>query len=387
MSQSTVYRRALLNPASDGRPQVLEERRAALYFANPYGKRISEYEQVLLHAQPNPDWIPGGIGQGGWGTVFPGGRGTWENYFTEAKTSDWFAFRDPEGRWQRPYVAEKADEWREFQRLVATFTGQGLEGDVDHEWIEPVITTHLGALALHDYGAFMALGAPIRDCLVDTLRAAIVTASLDVLDNAQMILAEKIYWSQALPEVTAAAAPSETVWASSEVWRGARRFVEQLWGDTYDHIEVLFALHVVHEPLFGKLVRQEFFSKHAPAHGDAFTPRALWFSARAAEAAGRWIRELFGRTLAADPTFGEYNRRLMRYWAEKWVPLEIDALRDVTGLWSTTERLRASRASSGLVPSVERTARHWAAHAGSLLEPVIHVQDLVGAVVGDARTP
>src|SRR3954470_14872987 len=123
MNEAASIRRALLNPLYDQPRRVLEERRTALYFAHPYGSRISEYEQVLLHAQPNPDWIGGGIGLGGWTTAFPGGRGAWENYSTEAKSSDWFVFRDPGGRWQRPYVAEKADGWREFRRLVGTFTG------------------------------------------------------------------------------------------------------------------------------------------------------------------------------------------------------------------------------------------------------------------------
>ena len=67
------YRRALLNPSYDEGPAVLEERRTAIHFANPYGARISEYEQVLLFTQPNPDWIPGGIGVGGWSA---GGRAT-----------------------------------------------------------------------------------------------------------------------------------------------------------------------------------------------------------------------------------------------------------------------------------------------------------------------
>ena len=163
MNVISDYRRALLNPEFDEHPKVLEERRTPLSFANPYGPRISEYEQVLLYNQPNPDWIAGGLGVGGWSLSFPGGRGTWENYFTEAKTSDWYVFRDPEGRWQRPYVSEKADEWREFQRLVATAAKRRLHKSLDPEWTSKVLSGHLGALALHDYGVFMALAAPIRD--------------------------------------------------------------------------------------------------------------------------------------------------------------------------------------------------------------------------------
>jgi len=353
MNGTSDYRRALLNPHYDEQPRVLEERRIPLSFANPYGPRMSEYEQVLLYNQPNPDWIPGGLGVGGWSTSFPGGRGTWENYFTEAKASDWFVFRDPEGRWQRPYVAEKADEWREFQRLVATAAKRRLHRTLDAEWTARVLTGHLGALALHDYGMFMALGAPIRDCLVDTLRAAIVTSSLDFLDNAQMIQAEKLYLAQVSNQAKADVAPSKALWHEDRAWRGARRFVEEVWGETYDHIEILFAIHVIHEPLFGRLVREGFFSRHAAEHGDFITPRVLWYSIRGAEAACGWTAELFARTLAADPTFGEYNKRLMCFWAEKWLPLELEALADARELWNVTATLR--RPAGGARPAFSAT--------------------------------
>lgn len=333
MTVSSDYRRALLNPRYDANHPVLETQRIPLSFANPYGPRISEYEQVLLYNQPNPDWIAGGLGAGGWSTSFPGGRGTWENYFTEARTSDWFVFRDPERRWQRPYVTEKADQWREFQRLVATSAERGLHRSLEPGWVRDILRGHLGALALHDYGIFMSLAAPIRDCLVDTLRAAIVTSSLDYLDNAQMIQAEKLYLSQVTDSVTADFAAANVLWQEDAAWQGARRLVEEIWGEVFDHIEILFVLHVIHEPLFGRFVREGFFSQQAAAHGDLFTPRILWSAVRSAELASRWVVELFGRTLAADPAFGDYNKRLMRYWAEKWLPIEIAALHDIKRLW------------------------------------------------------
>jgi hypothetical protein len=310
---------------------------------------------------------------------FPGGRGAWENYFTEAKTSDWFVFRDPEGRWQRPYVAEKADEWREFQRLVATSSSRGLYRDLDPEWTRLVLSGHLGAMALHDYGVFMALGGPIRDCLVDTLRAAVVTSSLDFLDNAQMIQAERVY----LAQVAAAAADlalAKTLWTEDPAWRGARKVVEELWAETYDHIELLFALHVLHEPLAGRLARHEFFTCQAPGHGDAFTPRVLWYAARAAEAARGWTVELFGRTLGGDPVFAGYNRKLMRYWAEKWLPLEIAALRDLAGLWQTTAVRQAGPDASVVAErAVRRVVEDWAATFAPLFDPALDIDGLVAS--------
>lgn len=325
---TNTYRRSLLNPAHDLDRAPLETQRTAVHFANPYRRRLSEYEQVLLYAQPNPDWIRGGIGVGGWSTRFPGGRGAWENYFTEARCTDWFAFRDPEGRWQKPYVAEKADQWRTTGRLFTTFSRSALDRGADTEWFTTVVGEQLGALVFHDYGVFMALTSVIRDSLVDTLRVAVVNWALDFLDNAQQIQAEKVYLGQAISDSIAELEPGKRLWLHDQAFAGARTFVEHLWRDGYDHIEVIFALAFVYEPLFGRFARQEYFYRRASLHGDHLTPQVLWPSLRGAEAADTWTRELFDRVLGSDVEFGVYNRQLMAWWTRRWLPRAIDAVAD-----------------------------------------------------------
>lgn len=336
------YRRSLLNPEHDLEREPLETQRTAVHFANPYRRRISEYEQVLLYAQPNPDWIRGGIGVGGWTTRFPGGRGAWENYFTEARCTDWFAFRDPEGRWQKPYVAEKADQWRTTGRLFSTFASHSLHRGADSTWIETVIGEQLGALVLHDYGLFMALTSPVRDSLVDTLRVAIVNWALDFLDSAQQIQAEKVFLGQVVAESLTELTAAKQRWLHDPTFAGARTFVERLWRDGYDHIEVVFALALIYEPLFGRFARQEFFYRLAPLHGDHLTPQVLWPSLRSTEAANTWTRELFDRILGADAEFGFYNKHLMSWWTNRWLPLAVDAVADISVLFASTELLRTS---------------------------------------------
>ncbi|MGV0792849.1 MmoB/DmpM family protein [Mycolicibacterium sp. XJ1819] len=373
---TNTYRRSLLNPEHDGERTPLETQRTALHFANPYRRRISEYEQVLLHTQPNPDWVRGGIGVGGWTTRFPGGRGPWENYFTEARCTDWFAFRNPEGRWQKPYVAEKADEWRSTSRLFTTFSNHGLHRDGDPQWFQTVVGEHLGALVLHDYGIFMALASPIRDVLVDTLRVAVVNWAVDFLDSAQQIQAEKVFLGQVLSESIADLEPSRRRWLEDPAYAGARTFVEHLWGDGYDHIEVLFALSMIYEPLFGRVVRREFYYRSAPLHGDQLTPRVLWPSFRSAEAAGTWTTELFGRHLGADAEFGDYNRRLMGWWTRRWLPRAVAAIAGLSGLFTATATLRGS-ASASPRDIFETAARDWLGEYGPLWASELTVDDLL----------
>ena len=375
---SNTYRRSLLNPEHDTEREPLETQRTAVHFANPYRRRISEYEQVLLHTQPNPDWVRGGIGVGGWTTRFPGGRGPWENYFTEVRCTDWFAFRDPEGRWQRPYVAEKADQWRNTTRLFTTFSSHGLHRSTDREWFETIIAEHLGALVLHDYGIFMALGAPIRDVLVDTLRVAVVNYAVDFLDSAQQIQAEKVFLSQVLDESAGELEPAKRRWLSDPLFAGARRFVERLWADGYDHVEVVFALALIYEPLFGRFVRREFFYRLAPLHGDQLTPQVLWPFFRSTEAADTWARELFGRLLGGDAEFGEYNKRVFDWWTRRWLPRAIEAVADISPLFTATELLRSSHVVSPR-EIFEKVAAEWLSDYAPIWESKVTLDELLDA--------
>jgi len=53
----------------DHKPQPAQElssQREFTFFAKPRWKKLTEYEKLLLYAQPNPDWIPGGLDWGDW---------------------------------------------------------------------------------------------------------------------------------------------------------------------------------------------------------------------------------------------------------------------------------------------------------------------------------
>jgi hypothetical protein len=352
-------RRLLLNPAFDDTPEPLETRRTMIWFGEPYRKRISEYEKVLLYAQPSPDWIPGGLGLGGWTGKFAGGRGAWENYFTEARCSDWFAFRDPGSRWEEPYVKDKAEEWRQTQRFWTGFAAEHLGDDIDPEWLDPVVTRYLGALVHHEYGLFMAHASAVRDTFTDVLRVAVTTGALDHLDTAQMIQAEKMYLAEVRGDVSADVAPAKETWLTDPVFRGARQAVERLWGESYDPVETLFGIYMVYEPLFGRFARRELFFRHAGLHGDSLTPHTMESTFRAGEAAERWTFDLFKRVLGGDPQFAAYNTKVMGMWAETWVPVALQAMADLMPLWSATDRLRQALPEHAAAAAATRVVDEW----------------------------
>jgi hypothetical protein len=203
----------------------------------------------------------------------------------------------------------------------------------------------------------MAHASVVRDTFTDMLRVAAGTGALDHLDTAQMIQAEKMYLAQVRADVSEDIAPSKEAWLTDPVFAGARAVVEGLWAGSYDAIETLFGLYMVYEPLFGRFARRELFYRHAALHGDHYTPQTMWSTLRAGEAAARWTFDLFERVLAGDPQFGAYNVKVMKMWAEKWIPLTLVAMADLTPLWEMTERMRTG--SRGPQVAAERVVAEW----------------------------
>lgn len=385
MQNHPDFRRLLLNPVFDTRQSALDTQKTPVSFAHPYGQRLSEYEQLTLYNQPNPDWIGGGLGLGGWTTHFPGGRGPWENYFTEARTVDWFAFRDPEGLWERPYVSQKADDWRTLQRNAQTAGKRAYYQQIDADWLWKVLDTHATALAFHDYALFMAHGAPIRDVLSDALRNVTVNAAFDYLDSAQTLIAHRVYLDKSNDDFSADPAIGRETWDRDARWQGARHLVQELWGNaSYDHVEILFAIHAIHEPLFGRHLRDDFLIGNAARHGDHLSAQILSASIRGAERAQSWARELFFRTLAQDPEYGDYNRTLFAYWARKWLPLEAAALRDISPLWQSTATLDGADGRQRHQARLAHTVAQWHADWGGLMGDAARHIDVPG-LAGSGR--
>lgn len=375
-----LIRRAFLNPDFDRELPLLDKQRTSQYYANPAGRRISEYEQVLLYAQPSPDWIPGGLGFAGWKNKSVGGRGAWENYFTEGRSSDWFAFRDPGARWQRPYTQQKAEEWEELQRLLSVFGRQKLYRDIDPEWLHDILPSYFGAYAHHEYGLQIAHASASRDALTDVMRVAIITGALDHLDNAEMIQAVKVALAQVVEGFSPEVGPSKEIWLGDPVYKGARAAVEKVWGQTYDFLEAMFAIYMVYEPLFGSFARQQFFSRAAAAHGDLLTSSVISSTLSNADIDAQWAFELFERVLAGDPKFGSYNKRLMQMWAEEWLPLAVTAMRDFAPMFSKTQRLRDGALAGGAAAAAERVVTDWADRYAKIFDFSVDRQALVAAI-------
>ena len=100
-----------------------------------------------------------------------------------------------------------------------------------------------------------------------------------------------------------------------------------------DYLEQYFAGNVLFEPFVTELVRSGLIMQFAAAHGDFLTPAIV------AVAEGDYERnltntvELF-QILLGDSKEGEHNREIAGGWLKKYVPLAVEAAKQLQPIWS-----------------------------------------------------
>ena len=339
--------------------KAIDTQRKMLYFCEPRGRRLSEYEKLTVYAQPNPDWIPGGLDWGDWTQKFHGGRASWGNETTELHTTDWFRHRDPGRRWHAPYVKDKAEEWRYTDRFLKGYSAEGAIRNMDPVWRDDVLNNYWGAFLFAEYGLFNAHSSVSRDCLSDTIRTTASIVALDKVDNAQMIQLERTFLAKLVPGFQESTAAPKKEWTEGSVYRGAREAVERIWQDTYDWNEILFSVHMVFDPLFGQFVRREAFQRLASYHGDTLTPFFINQMQTYFQQAKAQVSDLMFYCLADDPEFGPYNKRVMRAWMDKYLPMTVDALRDFMGIYAKTDKIAGVTDKDAVGVALDRVIGDW----------------------------
>lgn len=337
--------------------QPLDTQRKMGYFVTPRWKRLTEYEALTVYAQPNADWIPGGLDWGDWTQKFHGGRPSWGNETTEIHTTDWYRHRDPHKRWHAPYVKDKAEEWRYTERFVSAYAAEGRIRSMDPFWRDTIINKFWGAYLHAEYGLFNAHSSACREALSDTVRVTLTNAGFDKVDNAQMIQLARNLLSKVVPGFPESTEPSKKEWTGGAVYKGAREAVEGIWQDIYDWNESLFAAHMVFDPLFGQFVRGEFFLANAPKFGDSLTPFFVNQFQTYFQITKAGMDDMFHFCLGNDPQFADYNRRLMRIWTTKWLAPTIAALKDFMGIYALLPAGSVDKAA--VTAGLERVVNDW----------------------------
>ena len=90
---------------------------------------------------------------------------------------------------------------------------------------------------------------------------------------------------------------------------------------------------MVFEPLVGELFRSGFIMQAAALQGDFVTPTIMGCGEADTAREQRGARALY-RMLADDPQHGDANKALMQSWLQEWIPVSLEAAKQLQPIWS-----------------------------------------------------
>lgn len=283
----------------------------------PKGRKASTYEDITLDTQPSIHRFM----QNGWFVSFPDGRGTWDDDSTALDVASWYAFRDPDELWERPYYQQGAQCEKEIDAAVKGARADGLLADVDPAWVA-FLRRDGQVPAFFEHGLWSIATRRSRAALSDVLTHGIVLYAAMKQRQAQALVIEGMDLDEDLGDVTIEAAKER--WMREAAWQPTRRLVERL-GTTTDWGELIFVSGVVVEPLLGGLLRRELLLRGALASADPITPVVV----RNAQRENAWWRSYsvaLAQFVLADPEQGAANRARLEGWHASWAPEVLDAV-------------------------------------------------------------
>ncbi|MGC1427370.1 MAG: aromatic/alkene monooxygenase hydroxylase subunit beta [Albidovulum sp.] len=300
------------------------ESRRYRYF-EPRGKRATHYEDVTVDVQPDPEryliqnWI----------IAFPNGKGAYEKDSTQAKSSNWHAFRAPDQEWERTHYQRQSHIEVMVQSVISNGRKSGAPKALDAAW-KKILQRHLGAWKHAEFGLGTALMQAQRYGYTQMINNATLTNSSYKLRLAQDIT---LYLAEIGLELDGwDDEAGKKAWLEDPIWQGTREAIETIMG-TEDYLEQYFAINLVFEPLVGELFRSGFLMQAGAPNNDFMTPSVI------AAAEGDYERNLANTIdliylLANDEKHGGENRALFQKWVMKHAALADKAAKSLQPIWS-----------------------------------------------------
>ena len=300
------------------------ESRKYRYF-EPRAKRATHYEDVTVDVQPDPEryliqnWI----------IAFPNGKGAYEKDNTQAKSSNWHAFRAPDQEWERTHYQRQSRIEVMVQAVINNGRKAGAPLAFDAAWVK-VLQKHLGAWKHAEFGLGTSLMQAQRYGYTQMINNATLTNSSYKLRLAQDIT---LYLAEIGMDIKGwDDEAGKKAWMEDPIWQGTREAIETIMGAT-DYLEQYFATNLVFEPLVGELFRSGFLMRVAAHNNDFMTPSVI------AAAEGDYERNLANTIdliylLANDEKFGAQNRTLFQSWVMKYAALADKAAKNLQPIWS-----------------------------------------------------
>lgn len=280
-------------------------------FIRPRKRRLTEYEAVTVHQQPEP----GGFDPAGWYLLTPEGRPAWKSDSTRLDHSDWFAFRDPAALWQRTYVRLQAEQERSIERASEDAAESGLLAAMDPDWLNRVVAGPYRMWSFFEYALFRAFAPASREALSDTLGNALCFQGFDHMRHAQAIVLHLLVIETARTDFQDRNAKAR--WLTEPAWQPLRRLAEQLIA-TEDWAELAVAVNLAVAPILSRLVVGGLVGRGAALHGDPVSALIAMTAERDRRRNQACGVELVRMVMAEDLPSRAQNRSVLEEWIATW---------------------------------------------------------------------
>jgi hypothetical protein len=279
-------------------------------WVGPSGRRPTEYEDLTVGQQSTPAQYA----FQGWPIRFDDGRDPYTEDSTVIRSTDWYAFRDPNQTMQRQYISGVNESEKALERSLAGAHVAGLFAFADPEWVRTGLADHYMVYPFVEYGLFLALCYAEREALSDTTTFSIVFEAADKLRHLQDVVYYSFELAEAFPGFDDSGC--QGAWKNDPVWQGARAAVEYIIA-LDDWMEVVVATNLCFDRLFGELAKVAYFSRFAAANGDVVTPIIIASSEADTSRTRRWTTALMKHVLQ-DRAYGSDNLEIINSWVGKW---------------------------------------------------------------------
>lgn len=307
------------------------------------GRRLSEYEAVTVYTQPQHGG--GGLQVPGEWALRPDGRPFFDLAGTAIICPDWFAFRDPNQMWQRPYYRMQSGAEKSIDVATDVAISTGVIAQMDPVWTQAGLLRGYLPYAHVEYGLFRALNIAARESLSDSINNVLAFNAADKLRHAQALILYGMDLEGALPSFDARV--GRRCWMESETWQPYRQLVEEVMA-VRDWCEIVVAINVVLEPLLGQPLRHEVFTRSAGRAMDMVSP-VIAGTAMADWGRNASATDMLMRFLAGQPETG--NRDCLAAWQQAWTDRVLAVSTTLFG------RLESELESEGLAMRLETAAK------------------------------
>ena len=294
------------------------------YFT-PKGRKATHYEDMTLDVQPDPkryllqDWI----------INFADGTPTYFEGWTQAKSSDWHAYRAVDEEWERTHYQRQSTIEGMIAQAVENGRRSGAPARFDKVWVK-VLEKHLGAYKHAEFGLATSLMQAQRYGYTQMVNSTILTNSSYKMRFAQDLTLYLGDVGQDIPGFDSEIGKKH--WLEDPMWQPTRLLIETIGGAT-DYMEQYFATNIVFEPMIGELFRSGFIMQAAASQNDFMTPTVV------SSAEGDCQRNLANtielvHMLVSDPAHAKHNTELFNSWLSKYGDLAVNAAKNLQPIWS-----------------------------------------------------